>query len=195
MGRATRADAIQIGSVDVTHFSLRHHFLLSPFQLRLLGRWKSLRASLQTGTFFLQMNFLDSPISKPAPYLAAPIEHRFEPYEDNGGYVFWLHLTSPQLILQKYSISLIQHFHCLAVYSTSVAIAGEDFCVVASDTRQSNGYIINSRFSPKAYKMSSTAVLSCNGFHADGLTLKKVLEQKMKVWARTRNTCWKHSPD
>lgn len=33
------------------------------------------------------MNFMDSPLSKPAPYLAAPIEHRFEPYEDNGGYV------------------------------------------------------------------------------------------------------------
>lgn len=90
-------------------------------------------------------------------------------------------LTSPHLTLQKYSTSLIQHFIVFALYSTSVAIAGEDFCVVASDTRQSNGYIINSRFSPKAYKMSSTAVLSCNGFHADGLTLKKVLEQKMKV--------------
>jgi hypothetical protein len=33
------------------------------------------------------MNFLDSPLSKPAPYVAAPIEHRFDPYEDNGGYV------------------------------------------------------------------------------------------------------------
>ncbi|CAM0140644.1 Proteasome subunit beta type-6 [Umbelopsis sp. WA50703] len=96
------------------------------------------------------MNFMDSPLSKPAPYLTAPIEHRFEPYEDNGG--------------------------------TSVAIAGKDFCVVASDTRQSNGYIINSRYAPKAYKMSSTAVLSCNGFHADGLTLKKVLEQRMKMY-------------
>ncbi|KAI9289956.1 nucleophile aminohydrolase [Umbelopsis sp. AD052] len=96
------------------------------------------------------MNFLDSPLSKPAPYVVAPIEHRFDPYEDNGG--------------------------------TSVAIAGEDFCVVASDTRQSNGYSINSRYAPKAYKMSSTAVLSCNGFHADGVTLKKVLEQRMKMY-------------
>jgi hypothetical protein len=33
--------------------------------------------------------------------------------------------------------------------------------------------------------MSSTAVLSCNGFHADGLTLKKVLEQRMKVKRHT----------
>lgn len=131
------------------------------------------------------MNFLDSPLSKPAPYLAAPIEHRFEPYEDNGGYVFLVMLTDSPPSAIPVLTSLITHINqfakCSAEYSTSVAIAGEDFCVVASDTRQSNGYIINSRYSPKAYKMSSTAVLSCNGFHADGLTLKKVLEQRMKV--------------
>ncbi|KAI8067811.1 nucleophile aminohydrolase [Gongronella butleri] len=77
-----------------------------------------------------------------------PIEHRFEPYDDNGG--------------------------------TSVAIAGKDFCVVAADTRQSTGYSINSRFSPKAYVLSDTSVIAMNGFHADGLTLKKVLDQRLK---------------
>ncbi|OAD75212.1 hypothetical protein PHYBLDRAFT_110897 [Phycomyces blakesleeanus NRRL 1555(-)] len=76
------------------------------------------------------------------------MEHRFEPYDDNGG--------------------------------TSLAIAGEDFCVVASDTRQSTGYSINSRFSPKSYKLSETSVIAMNGFHADGLTLKKVLDQRLK---------------
>ncbi|KAG2174612.1 hypothetical protein INT44_006876 [Umbelopsis vinacea] len=128
----------------------------SPQRVYVTFHWSShfalsLRASVSrsvTGT--TTMNFLDSPLSKPAPYVVAPIEHRFDPYEDNGG--------------------------------TSVAIAGEDFCVVASDTRQSNGYSINSRYAPKAYKMSSTAVLSCNGFHADGVTLKKVLEQRMKMY-------------
>ena len=38
-------------------------------------------------------------------------------------------------------------------YSTTVAIAGTDFCIVASDTRQSVGYSINSRYAPKAFKM------------------------------------------
>lgn len=49
------------------------------------------------------------------------IQHKFDPYADNGG--------------------------------TSLAIAGEDFCVVAADTRQSDGYSINSRTMPKAFKV------------------------------------------
>ncbi|KAI7869865.1 nucleophile aminohydrolase [Spinellus fusiger] len=87
-------------------------------------------------------------LANPLETTSVPMEHRFEPYDDNGG--------------------------------TSLAIAGKDFCVVASDTRQSTGYSINSRFSPKAYKLSETSVIAMNGFHADGLTLKKVLDQRLK---------------
>ncbi|SAM01969.1 hypothetical protein [Absidia glauca] len=86
--------------------------------------------------------------SEPHDGMSVPIEHRFEPYDDNGG--------------------------------TSVAVAGKDFCVIAADTRQSTSYSINSRTSPKAYVLSDTSVIAMNGFHADGLTLKKVLEQRMK---------------
>ncbi|CAO3623233.1 unnamed protein product [Cunninghamella echinulata] len=87
-------------------------------------------------------------VSEPHNGMSVPIEHKFEPYDDNGG--------------------------------TSVAIAGKDFCVVASDTRQSTGYSINSRTSPKAYILSDSSVIAMNGFHADGLTLKKVLDQRLK---------------
>lgn len=75
---------------------------------------------------------------------------------------------------------------------TSVAVAGKDFCVIAADTRQSTGYSINSRTSPKAYVLSDTSVIAMNGFHADGLTLKKVLEQRMKV-SRQAHTTQKHA--
>ncbi|KAI9264054.1 nucleophile aminohydrolase [Phascolomyces articulosus] len=91
---------------------------------------------------------MDFSIANPTELVSAPIEHRFEPYDDNGG--------------------------------TSLAIAGKDFCVVASDTRQSTGYSINSRYAPKAYELGDNAVIAMNGFHADGLTLKKVLEQRLK---------------
>ncbi|CAG8498700.1 5670_t:CDS:2 [Cetraspora pellucida] len=66
---------------------------------------------------------------------------------------------------------------------TAVAIAGEDFCVVASDTRQSNGYLINARYSPKAFKMSDKAVLANSGFAADGNALVRRLGQRMQ-WYR-----------
>ncbi|CAO3591155.1 unnamed protein product [Absidia cylindrospora] len=72
--------------------------------------------------------------SEPHDGMSVPIEHRFEPYDDNGG--------------------------------TSVAVAGKDFCVIAADTRQSTGYSINSRTSPKAYVLSDTSVIAMNGFHA-----------------------------
>lgn len=36
---------------------------------------------------------------------------------------------------------------------TVLAVAGEDFAIVASDTRLSEGYSIHSRDSPKCYKL------------------------------------------
>ena len=62
------------------------------------------------------------------------IQHRFSPYTDNGGYLFSLSLEN----LYK---------------RTSLAIAGEDFVVVAGDTRQSEGYSINTRYAPKVYHL------------------------------------------
>ena len=39
------------------------------------------------------------------------------------------------------------------ISSTVLAVAGEDFAIVASDTRLSEGYSIHSRDSPKCYKL------------------------------------------
>ncbi|RUS22977.1 nucleophile aminohydrolase [Endogone sp. FLAS-F59071] len=63
---------------------------------------------------------------------------------------------------------------------TTLAIAGEDFCVIASDTRQSIGYHINSRYAPKTYKVSDSCILSTNGFYADGQTLVKRIGQRLE---------------
>lgn len=41
-----------------------------------------------------------------------------------------------------------------------MAVSGDDFCIVAADTRQSNGYSINTRYAPKAYKLYTFEYLS-----------------------------------
>lgn len=65
MGRATRADAIQIGSVDVTHFSLRHHVLTVAFPTSSSGKVKELtRVSPDRNLFptneFLRLSNLET---------------------------------------------------------------------------------------------------------------------------------------
>ncbi|KAI5173278.1 20S proteasome subunit beta 6 [Nematocida sp. LUAm3] len=50
---------------------------------------------------------------------------------------------------------------------TAMAIAGEDFCIVAADTRHSAAYHINTRKSTKIFVLGSSIVLCTTGFYAD----------------------------
>lgn len=70
---------------------------------------------------------------------AVPIEHRFNPYSDNGG--------------------------------TVLGIAGEDFAILAGDTRIVSGYNIDSRYEPKVFDVGDNIVMTANGFAADGAAL------------------------
>ena len=87
---------------------------------------------------------------------------------------------------------------------TILAIAGADFSVIAGDTRQSEGYSIQTRYAPKVFRLyvyfklqciprkfspfpSSTpfrtdrAVLAVNGFAADGNMFVKKVKQRLEV--------------
>ncbi|NWI61351.1 PSB1 protein, partial [Calyptomena viridis] len=70
---------------------------------------------------------------------------------------------------------------------TVLAIAGEDFSVVASDTRLSEGYAIHCRDSPKCYKLTEQTVIGCTGFHGDCLTLTKIIEARLKMYKHSNN--------
>lgn len=65
---------------------------------------------------------------------------------------------------------------------TVVAIAGDDFSVIASDTRLSEGFSIHSRETPKSYELTSTTVLGSCGFHGDVLTLTRTIEARLKMY-------------
>ena len=66
-------------------------------------------------------------------------------------------------------------------FRTIVAVAGEDFSVIASDTRLSEGFSIHSRDQSKSYQLTKSTVLGACGFHGDVLTLTKLLKARLKV--------------
>jgi len=66
---------------------------------------------------------------------------------------------------------------------TILAIAGLDFAVVAGDTRQSEGYSIQTRYAPKVFRLTDRATLAVNGFAADGNIFVKTVKQRLE-WYR-----------
>ncbi|KAF8516452.1 nucleophile aminohydrolase [Hysterangium stoloniferum] len=66
---------------------------------------------------------------------------------------------------------------------TILAIAGADFSVIAGDTRQSEGYSIQTRYAPKVFRLTGKAVLAVNGFAADGNMFVKKVKQRLE-WYR-----------
>lgn len=82
---------------------------------------------------------------------------------------------------------------------TILAIAGADFSVIAGDTRQSEGYSIQTRYAPKVFRLyalrhlslrlhlslflsrTDRAVLAVNGFAADGNMFVKKVKQRLEV--------------
>jgi 20S proteasome subunit beta 6 len=63
-----------------------------------------------------------------------------------------------------------------------VAIAGDDFALLASDTRLSSGFSIYTREQPKLFRLSDTTVLGCTGCWCDTLTLTRILEARMQMY-------------
>ncbi|OMJ09575.1 Proteasome subunit beta type-1 [Smittium culicis] len=59
---------------------------------------------------------------------------------------------------------------------TSLAIAGPDFCIIASDTRQSEGYSINTRYDSKIHKITDKVLFATSGYSADGKKLAEVIK-------------------
>jgi len=77
---------------------------------------------------------------------------------------------------------------------TVLAIAGEDYSLIATDTRLSQGFSIHSRDHPKTYALSNGSLLGTNGsvlgscgFHGDVLTLTKVIKARLQIFEKDHN--------
>ncbi|XP_065655860.1 proteasome subunit beta type-1-B [Hydra vulgaris] len=84
------------------------------------------------------------------------------------------------------SINDLPMKHDFSPYSSQggslLAIAGEDFAVIASDTRLSEGFLIHSRNIPKTYQLTDTTILGSCGFHGDVLTLTKNIKTRLVMY-------------
>jgi len=65
---------------------------------------------------------------------------------------------------------------------TLLAVAGDDFAVIASDTRLSEGFSIHTRDVNKTFKLGTKTFLTCGGFHGDVLTLSKTIDVRLKMY-------------
>ncbi|KAL9647789.1 hypothetical protein ABK040_001349 [Willaertia magna] len=62
---------------------------------------------------------------------------------------------------------------------TTLAIPGDDYVIIAADTRMSLGYSIQTRTSTKLCKLTDKCVIASAGMQSDAATLHKVLKMRL----------------
>ncbi|XP_012286720.1 proteasome subunit beta type-1-like [Orussus abietinus] len=68
-----------------------------------------------------------------------------------------------------------------------VAVSGDDFSIIAADTRLSSGLSICTRNQDKLFPLSDTTVLGCSGCWCDTLTLTRVLQARLQMYKQEHN--------
>ena len=67
---------------------------------------------------------------------------------------------------------------------TILAISSHAFAIVAGDTRQSEGYSIQTRYARKTFQLTENVVVAVVGFQADGTALVKRIKQRLEASRR-----------
>ena len=68
-----------------------------------------------------------------------------------------------------------------------VAIAGQDFSVIACDTRHTAGYSINTLYAPRSFQSVDNVVVWVVGYMADGKNLTQRLQQRLEWYHHQHN--------
>lgn len=68
-----------------------------------------------------------------------------------------------------------------------VAVAGEDFAVIAADTRLSSGYSIHTRSQNKLFKLSESSVLGTSGCWPDSLAFTSLVNARIQSYKHIHN--------
>ncbi|KTW27093.1 hypothetical protein T552_02585 [Pneumocystis carinii B80] len=63
-----------------------------------------------------------------------------------------------------------------------VAISGEDYVILAGDTRQVRGYGIHSRYQPRVFNIGDNLVVSACGFSGDCVEVIRILRRQLIVY-------------
>jgi len=91
--------------------------------------------------------------------------------------------------MSKFSSDIVDHSrqHRFSPYAMNggniLAVAGENFSVVAADTRLSEGFLIHTRDHPKTIQLTPTTMVAMAGFEGDILTLKKNALTRIEMYA------------
>ncbi|EGG16572.1 proteasome subunit beta type 1 [Cavenderia fasciculata] len=68
---------------------------------------------------------------------------------------------------------------------TVLAVAGSNYCIVAGDTRMSDGgYGIQTRHYTKVFKLTDKCVIATSGMQADTIALRKRLDTQLRQYER-----------
>ena len=89
-----------------------------------------------------------------------------------------------------FDISIADRFRYADNGGSTLGIAGEDFTILAGDSRSTSGYSINSRFAPKVFRIGgdpetgegAKIILAIVGFAADGNALKERLDSIVRMY-------------
>lgn len=102
-------------------------------------------------------------------------KQEFNPYVNNAG-----------TVIGPLFFSILIHFILIYFsYFVYLAIAGPKFCIVAGDTRISQGFSIISRSISKIAKLGPKTLLATSGMYADFVALGKYLKTRLQTYEFT----------